>query len=231
MTTHAYDQAGAAAYNGVYRASRFQIEDRIVARHLSRAFAPGRTIVDLGCGTGALIDLIDVPMYEYLGYDLSHHMVTEARYQHPGYWFSQADITKLPPDIVASAPVDVYLGWGVLNEVSDPAAVLSLTAKLISGKRATSDSGVAVILAATNAGVGASPIYQQHGTAASHVFTSQSLTDLAGDAGLIGTVRGITRWHHRAAGTRARVLSAVERPVNRVDPDGCMYLMLTAAAR
>ena len=221
MTTHAYDQAGAAAYNGVYRASRFQIEDRIVARHLSRAFPPGRTVVDLGCGTGALIDLINIPMYEYLGYDLSHHMVTEARYQHPGYWFSQADITKLPHDIVASTPVDVYLGWAVLNEVSDPAAVLRLTRDLIQ------DCGVAVILAATPRGIENS-VYSRH---APHTFTVQSLTDLAGDAGLIGTVRGITRWHHRAAGARARALSAIERPVNRVDPGGCMYLMLTAAAR
>lgn len=221
-----YDATTAVAYDDTYRGRRFRTEDRVLAGRLRRAFQMHRPVIDIGCGTGALIDLIDPPLDRYLGYDISKPMISAARAKHPMYGFCTADATLIPSDLVNRKPADVYLGWGVINEVSDPAAVLSLAASITMGV------GTAVVLAATARGVQHSPIYQEHGSQwCARSFTAQSLRDAAGAAGLIGTIHGITRWHHRAPWWASAAVEFAERPINRIDPDSCMYLMLTATAR
>ncbi len=51
-------------------------------------------IVDIGCGSGRLLDYIlpRVPSPKYTGYDVSPGMIQEARLRYPGYEFEVQDM-------------------------------------------------------------------------------------------------------------------------------------------
>lgn len=53
-------------------------------------------ILDLGCGNGRLIELIDNYQVDYLGVDYSKELIKEARKKHPNYSFKIADAVNLP---------------------------------------------------------------------------------------------------------------------------------------
>lgn len=62
----------------------------------------GKSILDLGCGTGDLIDALRGRRYEgtYLGVDQSENMLKQARRLHPGHLFTKAnlyDMDHIPP--------------------------------------------------------------------------------------------------------------------------------------
>lgn len=65
---------------------------------------PGETLLDFGCGTGALSELIDARV-SYVGYDTAPGMVDRARQEHPGHRFTGCE----PPW------ADVTVAIGVMN--------------------------------------------------------------------------------------------------------------------
>ncbi len=55
-------------------------------------------ILDLGCGNGRLINLIDNHQTDYIGVDNSKELIKIAKKKHPDYSFRIANITNLPFD-------------------------------------------------------------------------------------------------------------------------------------
>lgn len=73
---------------------------------------PGERLLDYGCGTGALSDLVG-PDVTYLGYDFSPGMVARARREHEGVLFLNR---------VSIARADVVACVGTFNLPGDKAA-------------------------------------------------------------------------------------------------------------
>ena len=71
-------------------------------RRLAELLQPGYTVLDVGCGTGAITRDIAaevVPAGFVVGVDITPHLVAQARRMHPeisNMWFAVADIYHLP---------------------------------------------------------------------------------------------------------------------------------------
>lgn len=118
------DQASKGLYRLMERAGvyeRFQralgaraARQRFVAEFL-RPF-PGARILDIGCGTGSLLDDLP-PDVDYAGYDLNPRYIAEAerRYGSRGRFF-QARVGEQPP---FAESFDLVVAKGVLHHLSD----------------------------------------------------------------------------------------------------------------
>lgn len=93
----AFDEV-ADAYDDLYRDKVSRIEDMLVGAALHNQPVP---VLDIGCGTGLLLDLANIPPDGYLGIDISHRMVERARKKHPDYTFKVmdlGDLARVSPD-------------------------------------------------------------------------------------------------------------------------------------
>jgi SAM-dependent methyltransferase len=79
---------------------------------LDLPLAPGEQVVDLGCGTGRLGDLLP-PGTTYLGIDWSPEVVAVAKNRRTYLSFTVGGVEDLPPAdwIVASGPFNYSEGW------------------------------------------------------------------------------------------------------------------------
>lgn len=73
----------------------------------------GKTILDLGCGTGILAPLF--PKNGYLGVDIVNELIEYAKNQHPGYSFRAVDATKLR----LGKKFDYIMVVGVIHHLDD----------------------------------------------------------------------------------------------------------------
>lgn len=87
----AYDDL-AVAYDDFHTDGKSLAENRWVARHLRRFIRPTDTVVDLGCGTGLLLDFVPISPERYVGVDISAGMLDLARDKHPGYRFVEGNL-------------------------------------------------------------------------------------------------------------------------------------------
>lgn len=86
------------------------------------AGAPRRLrVLDVGCGTGDVLDGLPRDCMSLTGVDMVAEMIEEARRTHPGDTFLVADATNLPFE---PESMDVITSLGVLEYVPDPQAVL-----------------------------------------------------------------------------------------------------------
>jgi ubiquinone/menaquinone biosynthesis C-methylase UbiE len=83
---------------------------------------PRLRILDLGCGTGDVLDAVPRERLQVTGVDFLFDMLQRAATAHPGDAFVVADATELP---VAHASQDVVICIGVLEYLRDPTAVLA----------------------------------------------------------------------------------------------------------
>ncbi|HEU4988860.1 MAG TPA: class I SAM-dependent methyltransferase [Gemmatimonadaceae bacterium] len=63
-----------------------------MARWLAPYVADAGMVIDLGCGTGLLLDLLRVAPDHYYGIDISEGMLARARQKHPAHRFLAGDI-------------------------------------------------------------------------------------------------------------------------------------------
>ena len=80
----------AEAYDTSYLDPKDLAENSVV-RRLTRALVETGQVLDVGCGTGLLLELHDVDPTRYLGFDISAGMLTKARAKFPKHRFVQAD--------------------------------------------------------------------------------------------------------------------------------------------
>lgn len=81
-----------------------------------------KTILDVGCGTGTLVDLLRPK--EYLGVDINPQFIRLAKKKFPGRSFKVMDVTK---DALPSKSFDYVLIMNVLHHLSDLELVGLLT--------------------------------------------------------------------------------------------------------
>lgn len=99
----------------------------VLLRRLDDAGHDTGTIVDLGCGGGALAAILVERGYDVLGVDLSAAMVELARANVPGARFVQGSVwdIDLPPTVAVTAIGEV------VNYAADPRAGIDRVAELI----------------------------------------------------------------------------------------------------
>ena len=94
------DGSGGQVHRSVYRGVGPTEWDAINAEHasvLAAVLGPGPvSVLDCGCGYGALVPLLPGGVTDYLGVDLSPDFVAMASGAHPGRRFQVADLRALP---------------------------------------------------------------------------------------------------------------------------------------
>lgn len=90
VTASYYDKL-APLYDQTYSDPISGAENQAVADVLRENV--GRRVLDVGCGTGILLDLVDVE--DYVGFDISQGMVARAKSKHPGRNFFVGDMHDL----------------------------------------------------------------------------------------------------------------------------------------
>lgn len=85
-------------YDATFADNISQAEDRFVTKRyktlVATVVADGGFIVDVGCGTGWLLDHWRVPPENYLGFDVSRQMTEIAKKKHPFYPFAVSDMKE-----------------------------------------------------------------------------------------------------------------------------------------
>ncbi|HSR65721.1 MAG TPA: class I SAM-dependent methyltransferase [Xanthomonadaceae bacterium] len=105
--------------------------------------APGQRVVDVGCGTGEILDYLPEGI-AYYGFDLDPGYIrtAQARYEGRGH-FTCADITSLPADAIP--PCDLAIAFGLLHHLDDDGAralLAHLFQRLAPGGRLVTIDGV-----------------------------------------------------------------------------------------
>ena len=94
----AYDGL-ASGYDDFHVDAKSRAENDWVRDRLAARIGPSTRLVDLGCGTGLLLDLLPVAPDRYLGIDISEGMLERARAKHPDHRFVRGDIQNVSPEL------------------------------------------------------------------------------------------------------------------------------------
>ncbi len=93
---------------------------------LTRAADVGRSVGDVGCGTGRLAPYLAARGLSPRGVDLSPEMIRVARRDHPDFDFDVADLRELPLEDASLAGVVCWYSLIFLAPVDCPAALREL---------------------------------------------------------------------------------------------------------
>jgi SAM-dependent methyltransferase len=100
---------------------------------LLKLVGPGGTVLDFGCGYGALVECLP-DRSAYVGYDISDEMVSAARARYPGVRFTSSEADLEPVDyVVASGIFNVKAGTGDAAWIDYVAATLERFDSLATG--------------------------------------------------------------------------------------------------
>lgn len=89
-----YDDIADAYVTSNYNRPIDLAEDYVVTAIVNRLYAESKTILDIGCGAGRLLDHTYIPIEDYTGLDSSFRMIEHAKKAHPKYKFALADIQE-----------------------------------------------------------------------------------------------------------------------------------------
>ncbi len=85
-------------------------------------------VLDVGCGTGDVLDGLPRDLIQVVGLDFVREMVEIANQTHPGDRFLQADAANLP---IKSCSVDVVTSLGVIEYISKPEDVIDSMVRVL----------------------------------------------------------------------------------------------------
>ena len=133
-----FDAVASAAYeDSIPRHVMQHLTRRRVA--LVQAASRAGRVLDVGCGTGTLLNGLPGQEYQRFGIDLSIGMLRQARAKDGKLRLSLASATALPFD---DETFDVVVCAAVLHHIAEPAAVGQVISEMI---RVTTYGGTAVI--------------------------------------------------------------------------------------
>jgi len=125
IVAEAYDQIS-GQYDRWYDTEDCQRENGMLARLLEGLEPP---VLDLGCGTGLLLDLGVIGSRQYIGVDVSSGMLAQAAVKHPAARWILGDIEAIPlPDRSVRSVVSLF---GAMSYSQDPARALSEIMRVI----------------------------------------------------------------------------------------------------
>jgi ubiquinone/menaquinone biosynthesis C-methylase UbiE len=129
MPASPYDDL-ASLYDSIYDTPMGRAENAIVFSRIAPYVARAQAILDVGCGTGLLLDALDVSRDAYVGIDISLPMLAVAGTKHPAHTFLQADMHDLSCFPDSSFDLVVLL-FAVLSYARNPAAVVAECARVL----------------------------------------------------------------------------------------------------
>lgn len=215
----AYDQA-AAGYDQAYADPMHAAEDRWLRRWLGRRLPRDGLVADLGCGTGWLVDQLQLPPDRYVGLDISPGMLAAARAKHPRHRFLEADMAAVAQDRDLAA---VVATWSLCYH-PHPARVLTAAAAALA-------PGGVLLAVAYGPGWRQAACFDQAPGPPLRRLTPTALRWLAAAAGLEVEQVGGFRWSHPPRWPAAPAfLHRVWLPVEQatVHPRTAAYLLLSA---
>jgi len=68
----------------------------------------GGNIVDVGCGTGLVLENLEIPANEYIGVDISETMLKVAKGKFPDYRFERSDVLEYEPARRVAAVISTF---------------------------------------------------------------------------------------------------------------------------
>jgi SAM-dependent methyltransferase len=114
----------AEAYDGHYDTPECRAEDRAVLELIGDV--NGKRVLDIGCGTGWLLDHVEIPPESYTGVDPSGPMLAQLIQKHPGHkrrvfqkTFKQAVVSPLFGQMMQADLVVALFGAGAFLDSSD----------------------------------------------------------------------------------------------------------------
>ncbi len=108
--------------------SRYELhEDELIAGRVA-PYTAGR-VIDLGCGTGALLKMADMAPSNYLGLDISPGMLKRARMIYPTHQFMQVSMETIP--VLSQTADNVVSIFGGFSFVDRPKAVVAEIARVL----------------------------------------------------------------------------------------------------
>ena len=118
-------------YDAEYVDAKSEAENFLLKHLLDVDEHVSGNVLDIGCGTGLLLDLFDIPTDRYCGVDPSNKMVTLAAKKHPDHLFVNSSAEYIP--YVKDGTVDNVVSlFGPLNYSDDLDAILHETCRVLS---------------------------------------------------------------------------------------------------
>lgn len=115
----------AEAYDESYRTKAHRAEDYVTFRLLTQVLPFFPKVLDLGCGTGLLLEYVYQQPNRYLGVDVSAKMLKRFRRKFPLHEVHQLDVQEdIPRRMVGAFDVAVGL-YGALSYADRPAKALA----------------------------------------------------------------------------------------------------------
>lgn len=139
-----YDEL-ASDYDHLFTDNISKAEDDYIAKRflplITKAQTENEFVVDVGCGTGWLLDHWTIAPENYIGFDVSRPMLNEAKRKHPFYAFALADMTEKWQPYCLNADLIFSLFCAANYD--------TVNNHIASIKRALSPRGTAVVVAHT----------------------------------------------------------------------------------
>ena len=114
----------AGEYDTFYRRPGDIAEDKAVADYLQAKSALMGDVLDVGCGTGLLLDITDIPARRYVGIDPSEGMLEVGRKKHGAARFDIGSFERMT-EIADESCDSLVCIYGGFSYVLDPARAIS----------------------------------------------------------------------------------------------------------
>lgn len=219
--------AAAPIYDEEFRRPRDVAEAHDLRDLLRRqGIATSPRILDVGCGTGLLLDLFpEVGPERYVGIDASEGMLRQARLKHPAHTFLQTDMNTFLAESPSEAWSSITYLFAPLNYARRPADLIAES--FLSLK----PSGVLFALSYAQGYVREHQRILQGSVSSipSHFFTPRDLAEWAGSAGF--SQARVESFHSGFADYVPYILHRTALRVNRWLPPRPNVRFLTLAAR
>lgn len=104
-----YDRI-ADQYDEHYTAPVNLQENAELAVMIGRLVTSETRVLDIGCGTGLVLDLVDIPPENYVGIDPSHEMLAKLREKHPEHTAIESTYEDYEPDTKFDVALAIFSG-------------------------------------------------------------------------------------------------------------------------